>query len=85
MSPRIGGRCRFIINLKNVPGATIVAGLMRSSATERLSQRRRAMTSDTMALEPYGPGSVEVLADQDAPAGVAAAARSGREIDDQAA
>jgi hypothetical protein len=38
-----------------------------------------------MSLEPDRPGSIEVLADQDAAAGVAAAARSRREIDEQAA
>jgi hypothetical protein len=43
------------------------------------------MSSDTVSLEPDRPGSVEVLADQDAMSGVAAAARPRWEIDDQAA
>jgi len=43
------------------------------------------MASDAESIEPDGPSSVEVLADQDAATGVAPAARSRREIDDQTA
>jgi len=84
MSPGIGGGCCFVIHLEDVSGAAGVAGLMGPSTPERLSQRRRAVASDALSLEPNRPSSVEVLADQDAAAGVAAAARSRREIDDQA-
>jgi hypothetical protein len=43
------------------------------------------MAADAAALEPDRPSSIVVLANQDAAASVAATARSGREIDDQAA
>jgi hypothetical protein len=58
---------------------------MGPATPERLSQGRRAVASDAVFLEPDRPSSIEVLADQDAATGVAAAARSRREIDDQAA
>jgi hypothetical protein len=85
MSLGIGGGGCFVIHLEDVSGAKDLAGLMGSSTSERLTQRRRAVASDTVSLEPDRPSSVEVLTDQDAAAGVAAAAGSRGEIDDQAA
>ena len=66
-------------------GASSLAALVGPSTAEWLSQRRRAMASDAMSLKPHRPSPVEVLADQDAAAGITATARPRREIDDQAA
>jgi hypothetical protein len=85
MSPGVGGGRCFIIHLEDMVGASSLAALVGPSTPERLSQRRRAMASDAVSLEPDRPSSVEVLADQDAAAGIAAAAMARREVDDQAA
>lgn len=82
MSPGIGGGRRFVINLKEMSGTMIVAGLMGPPATERFSQRSRGVASDAVALEPDRPSSVEVLADQNAAAGVAAVAGPRGDIED---
>jgi hypothetical protein len=85
MSLRVGCGRSFIIHLEDMSSAAGFAALVRPATAERLSQRRRAMAADAAVLQPDRPSSIEVLANQDAAAGIAATARSGRQIDDQAA
>jgi hypothetical protein len=85
MSLCVGGGRRFVIDLEDMSGAMILAGLVGPPAAERFSERRRGMTSDAVPFEPERPRSVEVLANKDAAVGIAAAVGTGRDIEDQSA
>lgn len=80
----INGLSSFGVRLMSGSLALVVA-LAGPPGPHRFSQGCRGMPSDPVLLEPYRPGPIDVLADQDPSPGIASAVRTWWDVDNQPA